>query len=201
MRSLFSSFLGYFLTPGGLVVLGALDASVIFFLPLGIDLALIVVTARQPNLFWAHALAATAGSVAGAGLTFWIGRKAGEKGLARWVRQSRLERVRSRVNGRAVAGIAALGLIPPPFPFTAFVLASGALGVETWKFLSQLALVRALRFGTEAALAARYGERITSWMDSTIFDVVVGGFIVLAVVGTIVSGVNAWRQSRSRASM
>ena len=37
MRSFFYSLLGYFLTPAGLLVMGALDSSLIFFLPLGID--------------------------------------------------------------------------------------------------------------------------------------------------------------------
>jgi hypothetical protein len=48
MRSLFYSFLGYFLTAPGLVVLAALDSSMIFFLPLGIDFAVIVLSARMP---------------------------------------------------------------------------------------------------------------------------------------------------------
>ena len=38
MRSLLASFL----TPGGLILLGALDSSLIFFLPLGIDVAVVV---------------------------------------------------------------------------------------------------------------------------------------------------------------
>ena len=33
MKSLFSSLLSYFLTPGGLVLMGALDSSLVFFLP------------------------------------------------------------------------------------------------------------------------------------------------------------------------
>jgi hypothetical protein len=37
MKSLFYSLLGYFLTPGGVLLMGILDASVVFFLPLGID--------------------------------------------------------------------------------------------------------------------------------------------------------------------
>src|SRR5687767_15756823 len=81
MRSLFYSLLGYFLTPGGIVVMAALDSSLIFFLPLGIDFAVIVLSARKPELFWLYALLATAGSVAGAMVTFWIGRKIGEHGL------------------------------------------------------------------------------------------------------------------------
>ena len=43
--------------------MGALDSSLIFFLPLGIDFAVIILAARKPELFWLYALLATAGSV------------------------------------------------------------------------------------------------------------------------------------------
>lgn len=195
MRSLLSSVLSSFLSPAGLVVLGALDASLIFFLPLGIDFALIVVTAREPQLFWAHALAATAGSVLGAAVTFWLGRTLGEKGLERWLGKARLERVQGRVSGKAASGVAALAIIPPPFPFTGFVLAAGAFGLDVWKFLGTLAIVRLLRFGVEAWLASEFGPRITTWMESTVFEVVVGGFIATALVGTAISVYRIVRKS------
>ena len=69
MRTLFSSLLGYFLSPAGLLVLGALDASLVFFLPLGIDFVVIILSARKPELFWLYALLAMAGSLLGAGIT------------------------------------------------------------------------------------------------------------------------------------
>jgi membrane protein YqaA with SNARE-associated domain len=112
MRGLFSSFFAYFLTPAGLVALGVLDSSVIFFLPLGIDVALIILAARRSELFWLYALAATAGSVIGAALTYWIGHKIGEAGLARFIKQSRLKRVQQRVSRSAAAAVAALAVIP-----------------------------------------------------------------------------------------
>ena len=92
--------------------------------------------------------------------------------------------------------VAALGIIPPPFPFTAFVLASGAFGANPWTFLTTLAGVRVLRFLAEAGLAAIYGRRILSWMQSTVFEVIVGTLIVLAVVGTVVSGIAVVRSTR-----
>ena len=118
MKSLFYSLLSYFLTPGGLLVLAALDSSVVFFLPLGIDFVLIILTARKPDLFWLYAVLAAAGSIAGAAGTFWVGRKIGEAGLRRFVRASKLRRVERRVGDSAAMSVAALGLIPPPFPFT-----------------------------------------------------------------------------------
>jgi membrane protein YqaA with SNARE-associated domain len=197
VRAFFFSILGYFLTPAGIVFMGILDASMVFFLPLGIDFVVIVMTARKPELFWLYALLATAGSLIGAAATFWIGKKAGEKGLTRFVHPRRLERVKARVSGGAVV-IAGLALIPPPFPFTPFVLASGALGMNPWTFLTALAAARAFRFGVEGALASRYGRGILRWMETPTFQAVVGVIIVVAVVGTIVSAVIAFRKSRAR---
>src|SRR5688572_24232469 len=117
MRSFFYSLLGYFLTPAGLLLMGALDSSLIFFLPLGIDFAVIVLSARTPHLFWVYALLATAGSLVGALVTFWIGRKVGEHGLTLLIKPSRLARVRDRVSQHAGVGVAVLAIIPPPFPF------------------------------------------------------------------------------------
>lgn len=193
MRSLFNSLLGYFLTPAGLVLMGALDSSIIFFLPLGIDFAVIILAARKPELFLIYALLATAGSVAGAMVTYWIGAKVGEHGLTRLIPASRLDRVKARVRNQAAAGVAALAAIPPPFPFTAFVLASGAFGASAWTFFSLLGAVRLLRFAAEGALAARYGQRILHWMESTAFEVVIGVLIALAVAGTVFSAVTVYR--------
>ena len=196
MRAFFYSLLGYFLTPVGLVMMGALDSSLVFFLPLGIDFAVIILSARKPELFWLFAILATVGSLIGAMVTFWIGRKVGEHGLTRLMKPSRLERVRNRVSQHAGIGVAALAIIPPPFPFTAFVLASGAFGGHAWTFFTTLAAVRGLRFLAEGGLAAVYGRRILTWMQSTTFEVIVGVLIVLAVGGTIVSGIAVYRSTR-----
>jgi membrane protein YqaA with SNARE-associated domain len=196
MRGLFYSFLGYFLTPIGLVLLGALDSSLIFFLPLGIDFAVIILAAKRPELFWLYAILATVGSLAGVAVTFWIGRKVGEHGLERFIKPSRLERIQERVGHSAAVTIAALGIIPPPFPFTAFVLTSGAWRVNAWTFLLAVAGVRALRFTAEGALAARYGRGILAWMESTTFTAIVGALSAMAIIGTIFSAVALYRGSK-----
>lgn len=190
------SFLGYFLTPVGLLLLGALDASVVFFLPLGIDFVVIILSARKPELFWLYALLATLGSILGAGFTFWLGRKVGEAGLKRLVKPSTLKKVEHRVGHSAAASVAALGIIPPPFPFTAFVLVSGACRMNPWQFLSALAGVRLVRFLIEAGLAAYYGRGILTWMQSKTFTGLVVTLTTLAIVGTIVSAIAMYRSVR-----
>jgi len=175
--------------------MAVLDASMVFFLPLGIDFVVIISAARNPGRFWLYALLATMGSLVGAAGTFWVGRQAGEKGLARFVSPRRLKRVRARVD-RGVFVVASLALIPPPFPFTPFVLASGALGMNAWSFFAGLAGVRALRFGIEAGLASQYGSGILRWMKTPAFQMAVGAFIALAAIGTIVSAVLVYRSSK-----
>lgn len=190
------SLLRYFLTPVGLLLLGALDASVVFFLPLGIDFVVIILSARKPELFWLYALLATLGSILGAGFTFWLGRKVGEAGLKRLLKPSTLKKVEHRVGHSAAATVAALGIIPPPFPFTAFVLVSGACRINPWQFLSALAGVRLVRFLIEAGLAAYYGRGILTWMQSKTFTGLVVTLTTLAIVGTIVSAIAMYRSVR-----
>lgn len=176
--------------------MGVLDASLVFFLPLGIDFVVIIMTARKPELFWLYALLASLGSVIGAATTYWIGRKVGEHGLTRLVKASTLKRVQQRVTHSAAVPVAALGVIPPPFPFTAFTLTSGACRLNAWTFLSTLSGVRLVRFMVEAALAARYGNAIIGWMKSPTFTVVIIVLAALAIGGTIVSAVAVYRGVR-----
>jgi membrane protein YqaA with SNARE-associated domain len=196
MRSLFNSLLGYFLTPGGVLLMGALDASLVFYLPLGIDFVVIIMTARRPELFWLYAVLATTGSLIGAAGTFWLGQKAGEHGLQRLIKPSTLQRVERRVAHSAAVPIAALGLIPPPFPFTAFVLTSGACRLNPGTFFATLAGVRLLRFAVEGGLAARYGRGILAWMESPTFLAIVITLASVAVVGTIASAIAVYRAAR-----
>jgi membrane protein YqaA with SNARE-associated domain len=200
MRTLFYSFLGYFLTPAGVLLMGVLDSSLVFFLPLGIDFVVILLAARKPELFWLYATLATMGSVIGSACTFWLGRKVGEVGLERFIKPSRLKRVQERVGQSAAVTVGALAIIPPPFPFTAFVLTSGACKVNAWTFFVTLAGVRALRFGAESGLAAYYGRGILAWMKSPTFTVVVGIMTGMAIVGTLISAVAVYRSTKKPSS-
>lgn len=175
--------------------MGILDASMVFFLPLGIDFVAIIMAARRPDLFWAYALLATIGSVAGAAGTYWIGRKIGEKELPRFVRDRQLRLVKARID-RGVVVVAALAVIPPPFPFTPFVLGAGALDMNPWTFFAMLGAARVVRFGLETALASYYGSQILRWMMTPMFEAVVAGLIVVAVAGTIVSAVFVWQSAK-----
>ena len=197
MRSFAKWIVALCATPAGVVVLAALDSTLFFSLPFGIDAAVIILAARMHDLWWTVPLLASAGSVGGAALTFWMGKKIGETGLERYVAPKRLKKVRARINKSGAIALAVLDLIPPPFPFTPFVLAAGALEVKTSLFFVTLTVCRILRFGLEAALAARYGRGVLAWLDSDWFHDIVSFFIVVAVVLTALSIVKLIHSSRT----
>jgi membrane protein YqaA with SNARE-associated domain len=190
--------LGFFLTWWGVLLLAVLDSSLVFYMPFGIDALVIYLAARDERLFWMYPLLATAGSLMGAVLTFWIGYKAGEAGLHRLVPEQRLERLRSRVRESGALALALPAALPPPFPLTPFVLTCGALQVNRWWFFSTFAIMRLLRFSLGAVLARIYGRGILRVLQSDDFRIVVIGFIAVAMVGTIVSGVLLWRSTHAR---
>jgi membrane protein YqaA with SNARE-associated domain len=193
---LFHAAFGFFLTWWGAYLLAALDASMVFFLPFGIDAVVIYLSARSGMFFWMYPLLATAGSVTGAAITYWIGRKVGEMGLERLVPGRHFERFRHRLQKGGAAAMAVSALLPPPFPLTAFVLTCGALRVDPRIFLSTFVLMRLIRFGGEAALARIYGRGVLRVLESATFQMVVVAFIFFAVIGTIVSAVMLWRSTR-----
>jgi membrane protein YqaA with SNARE-associated domain len=184
-----------FASPGGVIVLAALDSTLFFSLPFGIDAAVIILAARLHGAAWAVPLLATTGSLAGAATTFWMGVKVGEKGLDRYASPKRLTKVRKKIRESGAIALAILDLIPPPFPFTPFVLAAGALGVDVWTFFVTLAVCRLGRFGAETVLAVVYGRHILSWLDSPILNDVVIGCTALAGLLTTISLVKIFRTS------
>jgi len=170
----------------------------LFFLPFGIDTLIIYLAARNRDLFWVYPLLATAGSLAGAAVTFWVGKTLGDVGLKRVVSTKRLQRLQKKVGESGAVAMAVPALLPPPFPLTPFILTCGALAVDRWRFFLTFGSMRLLRFGIEALLARRYGRGILRVLQSDSFQMVILGFIAVAVAGTIVSAILLWRSTRTR---
>jgi membrane protein YqaA with SNARE-associated domain len=194
----FYSIFGFFLTWWGAFLMAALDTSMLFFLPFGVDAVVIFLAARNEELFWLYPLLATAGSLTGAAVTFWIGRKIGDAGLERLLPGKRLERLKCKVNEKGAVAMAIPALLPPPFPLTPFILTCGALDVHRVRFFATFGVVRLLRFGLEAILARIYGRRVLAVLQSDAFQTVVIGFVVIALTGTIVSAVMLWRSTHQK---
>jgi membrane protein YqaA with SNARE-associated domain len=186
----------FFLTWWGVVILGALDASLFVFIPFGTDAAVIYLCARDRELFWLYPLLITAGSLAGAAITFSIGVKIGDKGLSRFVPARRLTRLQARMEkiGAFTTGLSAI--LPPPFPLTAFILTSGALQVPMARFLLVFGIARLFRFGIEALLARRFGTSLLRILESEPAQQIAIGLVIVSILGTAIAIVRVWRSSR-----
>ena len=195
MRWFFSTF-GFLLTWWGALIVSALDASLLVVLPFGVDAMMIYLAARHRDTFWVYPLVVTAGSVAGAALTFWIGVKVGDNGLPRLVSETHLDRLRKKVKNAGAGTLAVSALLPPPFPLTPFVLACGALEVNRTLFFTMFAAMRLVRFFAEALLARWQGVRVLRTLQTDTFKTVVVALAALAVVATAASAVVLWRRTR-----
>lgn len=180
------------LGPIGLFILGALDSSFLF-LPFGNDLLLIaLVSTSQGGPIWIlYVLMSAAGSVVGVLMIDGLMRKAGEKGLERFVAPDRIEQLKRRLDKRAGRVVFAATLIPPPFPFTPIVMTASALQSPRRQLLGAVFAGRLVRFTIEALLALYFGRRIISYLNSDLVEYFVYGFIIVAIVGSVFS-VKKW---------
>ncbi len=112
--------------------------------------------------------------------------------------RKRLARVRQRIRRAGAVALGVLAIVPPPFPFTPFVLASGAFEVNAPLFFGTTAAARLVRFFAEALLARRYGRGIVRLMESAWFRDVIWGFVALVIAGTAYSIYRIVRGTSSR---
>jgi membrane protein YqaA with SNARE-associated domain len=166
------------------------------FIPLGTDAVVVYLCARNPSLFWLYPLLTAAGSVVGAAVTYLIGAKIGDDGLTRFVSKRRLERLRTRVKTIGAFTIGLFGLLPPPFPLTAFVLTSGALKVGITRFLLVFATSRVIRFGIEGILARRYGASVLRMLESDLAQQIVTALVIVSILGTVIGIARMWQTTR-----
>ena len=161
----------------------ALDSSRLFIPPIDVEAA-IVILRRHSEIVWLLPFLATAGSLIGAAMVFWIGRKIGNNGLEHWISPRVLESVRRKVRNKGAIALVLPALLPPPFPLLPFVLASGALSVRATRFFIMFAGLRLVRFSILTALAWFYGRQILAMFQTGTLKTVMTVFMVLIVVGT-----------------
>ena len=144
----------------GLFTVGILDSSILI-LPLGNDFLLLGLSASHTSHVPLYVIAATLGSVCGVALTLWLSRKAGEK-VSKQRNGRTWKYVQKHIRQRGGLTLTFASVMPPPFPFTIFVAAAGALKVPVKKVLLFVAGGPTLRVAIEGVLAIHYGRWILS---------------------------------------
>jgi membrane protein YqaA with SNARE-associated domain len=196
MRAFLIGIFGVLMNWWGLWLISALDSTMLFFLPLAVDIAVIVLSSRAHEMFWVYPIIAASGSLCGAAVTYYIGYRVGDAGLERFISPGRLSRVRKKVKAKGAIAIAVLDLVPPPFPFTAFILAAGALEVSVPRFFFWLGVTRLFRFGVEGVLAYFYGRQIINWFNTDAFEYIATFLFALAILGTTLATIGVIRSTR-----
>jgi len=185
----------------GLLVLGILDSSFLFA-PWGNDLLVVALTVRHPtgeHMVY-YAAMSTVGSVLGCFVIDVVLRPLGAKGLEKHLSGSRLKRVEKKVRENTGQALAVASLVPPPFPFTAFVMAAAAMQYPRRRLLIVVGVMRMVRFTVLGVLALHFGSRILKWSKEPIVQGFLVVLIILCTVGSVVSVYGWIRRSRSRSS-
>jgi membrane protein YqaA with SNARE-associated domain len=174
--------------------------SAVFVVPLGSDALVIVLASTHGESFWIVPLLVTAFSLAGAALTYWVGRSAGEIGLPRLVSARHLDRMKSTVQRAGAGRLAAAAVLPPPFPLTPFVLTCGALDVDRRRFFLVFGMMRLIRFTAVALLIRQYGDRVRQFLESQQLQTGVIVLVFVASAALIASAVVLFRRTRPLAA-
>lgn len=181
----------------GLFAIALLDSALIP-LPGGPDIVMITLSYQSPARMPLYALGATAGSVVGCVILYFISRKAGRRALEKFPPQKQA-RVKELVDRYDVLSVLVASVLPPPFPFKLFVVTAGVFRLSLLRFAAAVAIGRAFRFFFEGIVAVRYGKDAIKLFKENQAAV---GLVVAAliVVGFVLWGLLRRRKGRAAAA-
>lgn len=172
-----------FLVPfgaAGLFAIALLDSALIP-LPGGPDAVMILLSTQAPARMPFYALGATAGSVVGCLILYYISKRAGRSALDKFSEEKRA-RVKELVDRYDVLSVLVASVLPPPFPFKLFVITAGVFRLSVARFAVAVAIGRAFRFFLEGFLAVRYGEQAGEMLKQNYPSVGLGIAALIVVV-------------------
>jgi membrane protein YqaA with SNARE-associated domain len=139
-------------------------------LPAGVDALLILTASTNPGAGYLAALCASIGSLIGAFVLFWIGRKGGQMVLARHTTTPRAQRFRRWFSHYGLVTVFVPKAVPLiPLPTKVFVLSAGAFGTAPLQFGVVVMAARLLRYFGIVFLASRLGDDTLPWLRSHVW--------------------------------
>jgi membrane protein YqaA with SNARE-associated domain len=180
----------------GLFLMSALDSSFLV-LPFGNDLLLIaLVSSNRESLIWiVYVLVSAVGSVLGVFVIDLLMRKAGEKGLERFVKPQKLERLKQKLENKLGITVFVSTLVPPPFPFTPVIMTASALQCSRQKLLGAVFVGRIIRYTAEAILALYFGRQVIAYFNSDVVSYLVYGLVAVGIVLSTLSVLRWFKRS------
>jgi membrane protein YqaA with SNARE-associated domain len=189
--------LAFFLQFGvfGLVLLTIADDSFLF-LPVGGDLLMVILVAKNHAHLPIYILGAAVGSTIGVFFLDLVCRKGGEAGLKRIVKPALHDYLKRQMERHAAVALVVSCLAPPPFPFGATIAVASALQYPKPRLLTVIFLSRALRFALVGWAAIYFGRHVLRMIESPGFEWFMGGFIALCLIGSVIEVVRWMRAAK-----
>ena len=165
----------------GILLVAFLDSSILS-LPEIADLLVIWMVTKHHSLFELYVACATAGSVAGCLILYYIGKKGGEALMRRRFNSSSVDRTLGAFRRHGVMAVLVPSILPPPAPFKIFVLLAGVADISVTRFTLAIVIGRGARYFVEGLLALWYGEQAMAFIRDH------GPAVALVVVAALVVG-------------
>jgi membrane protein YqaA with SNARE-associated domain len=179
----------------GLFTVAFLDSSFISLPQINDILVVLMVTEHKAWMLY-FAFMATAGSVAGCYVIYYLAKKGGEAFVRKRLKPGHVERTLALYRRHGLLALMVPALLPPPAPFKLFVLAAGLADVRPVQFVLAIAVARGIRYVALGVLAIYYGDVALELMRTHGRTVA----IVLAAI-ILAGGVLLWlRTSRAPTS-
>ncbi len=175
--------------PLGMFAVGFIESCSI---PIPLELLLIPLVLSRPERMLPYVLLATAASVLGSLVIFALARKLGSGWVERRLPEPVYRRVHRAVEDYDVLAIGIPALLPPFFPFMAFVMVAGLFRMSWTGFTVPMFIGRSIRYYIEVWLALRFGSRALALL--TEHPVATVAAVVAMLAAAVAAG--RWRATR-----
>ncbi len=177
----------------GLAVIAFLDSSFLT-LPEACDILIVVFVVQHPAWWLVYASLATAGSVAGNFVLFWLAHRGGKEFLERRMKKRKADRYLAMYRRHGLLAVIVPAMLPPPVPLKVFVLLAGAAGVRRRTFLWAISLGRGARYFAIAIMAFFFGAGVKTFLQQ---HTVAASLSLAGAAGAAVVIVMLWRRRRA----
>jgi len=178
----------------GLILLGFADNSVVP-MPGSMDALTVILSAHQRSWWPYYALMATIGGIVGGYVTYGLGLKSGEAALEKKLPKKKADRIYKLFNRYGFWSLFVPGLLPPPVPYSPFLIVAGALKYSKRNFFIAVGLARAIRYSLVAWLGSMYSKQIFGFFHKY-YKPLFWTLITLAILGGIAALLWTWKRRR-----
>lgn len=178
----------------GLVLLGFVDNSPLP-MPGGMDALTVVLAAHQKQWWWYYATMATIGGVLGGYTTYALAHKGGKEGLEKKLPAKKLVWAQKHFERFGFWSLFVPGLLPPPVPYSPFLIVAGGLDYSPRRFLVAVGIARAIRYSALAYLGSIYSRQIFGFFHQY-YQPVLWSLLAIAASGGIAAAIYIWKRKK-----